>query len=137
MELLPDNALENALVNYHNQSMDLPDFINTLINESVAILAQKQPDESAIRSLDLIHPLIIQGKSKVKYVVAFSSPERTNTMQEYFEDYPVMFTVDSKALLSLMPENLGLVINPGFDVYQSLGPEVVNTVRHELRELQP
>ena len=80
---------------------------------------------------------IIQGKSEVKYVVAFSAPERTKTMQDYFEDYPVMFTVDSKALISLMPENLGLVINPGFDAYQSLGPDIVNAIRHELRELQP
>ena len=122
-EFNPLNELENALVDAMSSRIPVDEFLKILLRSEVHISSggEVQVDGSGFQ------PLLFDN-AEGTLMAAFTARERAT---RFGDKAPFCLTMKGDQLIQRIPQNLGLVLNPGFSFGFELPPGGVERVRRE------
>jgi hypothetical protein len=106
----PKNALEEALLAFLKGKLSPEGFERSLLGARVFILLKEPPPPDG--QMGGLKPLVMEGGAGPGLCV-FTHQERSLALKNSAPDYKYGLELDVKALLSFLPEGLGLVFNAG------------------------
>lgn len=104
----PTNDLENELVEVMQGNTELPEFLGKLMEVDVYIPSASEIQQDGTG----FQPLMFE-RDEEAYMGVFSAAERGN---QYSDDAPYCLSMKGKQLIQFVPNDIGLVMNPGYDV---------------------
>lgn len=106
-KLIPENELEMLLIDTESKKADFRRFIQFFLRSDVFVpsAAEVMPDGSGLE------PLLFEKKG-IQMLGAFTSVNRVSLFKDIT---PFCLSMKGRALISRIPQDFGLVINPGFD----------------------
>ncbi len=136
MDFIPKTKLEEHLLSFAQKKQSKADFINHLVADNMVLLAAHAPESSSLKTLEEVDPLILEAKLDQVYLILLTSSNRSTYLTNYMETYPVALTVAVKDLFILIPDNIGIFINPGYECQQTIEPMLVMDVRNQLKKMK-
>ncbi|MBF0432496.1 MAG: hypothetical protein HQK83_14525 [Fibrobacteria bacterium] len=136
MDFKPENDLEEKLSSLSDDKHQFVTFINDFLSSNIAILTRNQPENSQLTSLDKIEPLIIDSEDHGSFLVCLTTSKRTEFIGPLLKDFPFLLTVPAKDMFTLIPEGLGVIINPGYSVELPLSSTLTADLCLQLTEMK-
>ena len=126
----PRNELERKLVATHEGHMTQDSFIKELFDEQ--IFMPVLDDATGIQGLQRsskAKPLTIQEEGGANVLILFTSPERAKPFVQHFPGYEKGgLLTEFSWVVERIDGNVGIAINPGWDVGIDFDPEMVATM---------
>ncbi|MCR6653190.1 MAG: SseB family protein [Cellvibrionaceae bacterium] len=118
--LIPENELERLLVDAQSGKIDFQEFIRFFLKADIFVpsAAEVMQDGSGLE------PLLFDKKG-TQMLGVFTSMSRVSLFQNMASFCMSMKGYD---LISLMPEDIGLVVNPGFDKGLEISPSGLKAI---------
>ena len=123
-EFTPVNDLETSLLKAQTENAPLVSILPEIILSGLIVLAKDSNVEK---------PLFLSSNGGITVLATFTSIERSKRMQQENPDYTFALEVACGNILLGMPEETGLVINPGLNVGLALAPEVVDQIKKNIK----
>ena len=113
-KLIPENDLENMLVEAQEKQVDFREFIKSFLKADLSVPSGSEvmPDGSGMV------PLLFE-KNGIQMLGVFTSLSRVKLFKD---KTPYCLSMKGSELLARTPSNYGLVVNPGFDKGFELPP---------------
>jgi hypothetical protein len=128
-ELVPVNDLETKLARIASGRTTFMKAFNFFINSLVVVLTKPagngEPPEKK--------PLTLRGPGGEPLVAIFSSGGRTAVVMERHDGYQATVTLPAWQVISGLPANRGLVVNPGWTVGFTVPPDLLQKLRKRFR----
>jgi hypothetical protein len=122
-DFVPENSLEQSLVNAQESLIPLNQFLHELIQEKMFILSASpvETDGSGINPLTF-------DREKVTMIAAFTSLSRAKIFAK-----PDVFCLEIQGgnFLERIPKGCGLVLNPGLNVGLEIPPLGVENIQRD------
>lgn len=124
-KLIPENDLEDLLVEAQEKRLNFAEFINFFLNADLSVPSGSEvmPDGSGLA------PLLFE-KNGIQMLGVFTSLSRVKMFKD---KTPYCLSMSGSDLLSRMPSDCGLVINPGFDKGFELPPAGIAAIVKDLK----
>jgi hypothetical protein len=128
-ELVPVNDLETKLSRISSGRTTFMKAFNFFLNSMVVVLAKPagngEPPEKK--------PLTVRGPEGEPLVAIFSSGGRTATVMEHHNGHKTLVKLPAWQMISGLPKNRGLVVNPGWTVGFTVPPDLLQKLRKRFR----
>ena len=106
-DFVPNNDLEQAIVDGRKGHLPLPEFLKLLLRSPIYVISGAEPKEDGTGFEPLIYPHPEEGDPMI---ACYSSPARIGTDAQ---KAPFMFQVTCADFLERLPDNtIGIVLNP-------------------------
>lgn len=122
------NALELRLVQAQQGETEVPAFLDSLLHEQVFVLIDRPIGEGGQWD-EQTTPLVLTSEAGEPMFAVFSAPERAAPWAERVADFEHALQVDFAWLLGGIPEQVGIVFNPGFDIGMEMSPDAVTRLK--------
>jgi len=120
-KLIPENDLEDLLVKTQEKQIDFKDFISFFLKSDVSVPSGSEvmPDGSGFT------PLLFE-KNGIQMLGVFTALSRVNLFKD---KAPYCLSMKGNELLSRIPSEVGLVVNPGFNKGFELPPSGLKEIK--------
>ena len=125
----PVNDLEKKLARIRSGRTTFLKAFNFLMNSMVVVLVKQASDAEGAKD----KPLILRGQAKEPLLAMFSSPERAIDVVKHHRTYKQMVKIPGWQAVSALPEDRGLVVNPGWSVGLTVVPGELQKLRERFR----
>ena len=124
-KFIPENDLENLLVEVQQKRLSFAEFIKFFLNADLSVPSGSEvmPDGSGLA------PLLFE-KNGVQMLGVFTSLSRVKI---FTDKTPYCLSISGNDLLSRMPSDFGLVVNPGFDKGFELPPSGITSIKKDIK----
>lgn len=122
------NPLEEALAKGQQGTMEQSDVILTFLNSTVIILSETDPELNPEENLE---PVALGGPNDEPMIAVFSDPSRVPA--ELGEHAPYGVSVQGATVVQSVGENVGIMLNPGFELGFMIEPAGVQMIRNDFR----
>lgn len=122
------NALELRLVQAQQGEMDVPVFLDSLLEEQVFVLIDR-PIEEGGQWDEQTTPLVLTSEAGEPMFAVFSAPEHAAPWAERLTQFENALQVDFTWLLGGIAAEVGIVLNPGFDIGMEMSPDAVSRLK--------
>jgi hypothetical protein len=126
------DPLERELLTYAAGKGSLERVHEALLGSQVFVLLEGAPNESP--DVAPLHPLAVSTPEGYAVVCAFTSPECAVALQRSRPECLAAMPVDFSWLLSTLPTDQGVALNPGEPGCLFLAPDSVGRLRVEMRQ---
>ena len=128
-ELIPENDLETKLSRIASGRTTFMKAFNFFLNSLVVVLTKPAgtgaPPEKK--------PLTLRGPGGEPLVAVFSSARRAASVTERHGVYTAVVALPAWQIISGLPKNRGLVVNPGWTVGFTVPPDLLKKLRKRFR----
>jgi hypothetical protein len=128
-ELIPENDLETKLSRIASGRTTFMKAFNFFLNSLVVVLTKPpgngEPPEKK--------PLTVRGPEGEPLLAVFSSRGRVATIVERHNGYKTVVALPAWQVISGLPANRGIVVNPGWTVGFTVPPELLQKLRKRFR----
>ena len=124
----PSNDLERAMVEARAGRLSTQDFVRVMLSSEVHVLSGSDPGEDGREFAPLFYPHPTTGD---RMLAMYSSPARIG---EDAKRAPFMLTVECGDFLRRLPDDIGMVLNPGDTVGFELMPNVVASIASQIKQ---
>jgi hypothetical protein len=128
-ELVPGNDLEKKLSRIGNGRTTFLKGFNFFLNSLVVVLMKPAGDEETAKG----KALTLRGPEGEPLLVIFSSGGRAADMLERHDGYRAAVTIPAWQMISGLPPDRGIVVNPGWSVGFTVAPEQLIKLRKRFR----
>lgn len=125
---LPADSLERALVRFASGAIPRDELHAQLASAQVYVLLEGGPTAAPLQ------PLAVSTPEGYSVVCVFTGPELAIEMLRQHPGCPAVLAVDSAWVLANLPEEHGLVINPGHAACLFMAPVPAHSLREEIRK---
>lgn len=109
---IPENYLEERLLDIYSGKTPLISFIPTLIQSEIFVLVKNAIDFTK-PNLN-VDPLILKGINEKTVIATFTSLKRTNKIIELYPEYKHRFVIKFNWFIKGVTPDTGIAINPGY-----------------------
>ena len=131
-DFVPVNDLEKKLARIGGGRTTFLKAFNFLMNSMVVLLVKPPADETKKS-----RPLVLKSPEGEPLLAMFSSPGRAAETRARHRAYSLAVKMPGWQAVSALPENRGLVVNPGSRVGFTLPPAELQVLRKKLRLAPP
>ena len=128
-ELVPMNDLETKLSRISSGRTTFMKAFNFFLNSLVVVLTKPAGNGAPPEK----KPLTLRGPEGDPLVAVFSSGGRTAAIMERHDGYQATVTLPAWQVISGLPKNRGLVVNPGWTVGFTVPPDLLKKLRKRFR----
>lgn len=128
-ELVPENDLEKKLSRICSGRTPFVKGFNFFLNSLVVVLMKPAGDKEAGKG----KALTLRGPEGEPLLVLFSSGGRASDMLERHDGYRAAITIPAWQMISGLPPNRGIVVNPGWSVGFTVPPDQLQELRKRFR----
>ena len=128
-ELVPENDLELKLSRIASGRTTFMKAFNFFLNSLVVVLTKPAGNGAPPEK----KPLTLRSPEGEPLVVVFSSGRRTAAVMERHDGYQATVALPAWQIISGLPKNRGLVVNPGWTVGFTVPPELLQKLRKRFR----
>jgi len=122
------NALELRLVQAQQGELEVPAFLDSLLDEQVFVLIDRPLGEGGQWD-EQTTPLVLTSESGEPMFAVFSAPEHATPWADQVAGFEHALQVDFAWLLGGIPAQVGIVLNPGFDIGMEMSPDAVSQLK--------
>jgi hypothetical protein len=128
-EFVPGNDLEKKLARIGRGKTTFLKGFNFLLNSLVVVLMKPAGDGESPKG----RPLTLRGPEGNPLLAMFSSPARASEVLKHHKAYTALVRVPGWQVISALPADRGLVVNPGWPVGFTVLPEEMQKMRRKFR----
>jgi hypothetical protein len=128
-ELVPENDLEKKLARIASGRTTFMKAFNFFLNSLVVVLTKPAGNGAPPEK----KPLTVRGPEGEPLVVVFSSRKRAAATIEQHNGYNAAVSLPAWQVISGLPKNRGLVLNPGWTVGFTVPPDLLQKYRKRFR----
>lgn len=125
---LPTDSLERALVHFAAGAISRDEVRAEFASAQVYALLEGGPSDAPLQ------PLAVSTPEGFSVVCVFTSPERAIEMLRQYPACPAVLAVDWAWVVTNLPGEHGLVVNPGHAACLFLAPDSADSLREEIRK---
>jgi hypothetical protein len=128
-EFVPGNDLEKKLTRIGRGKTTFLKGFNFLLNSLVIVLMKPSGNGEPSKN----GPLTLRGPEGKPLLAMFSSPERAFEVLKHHKAYTAVVNMPGWQVVSALPADRGLVVNPGWPVGFTVMPEELQKMRKKFR----
>jgi hypothetical protein len=128
-EFMPANVLEEKLLSLYQGQIDLPLFVQVLLNSKVVVALEKEIDKNQPNWG--MNPLVLMSPKGYRMLAAFTSPERINMWFKAFPNYRHSLYTDTRWFLKGAKDDVGFGLNPGWPYGLEIDPSGLKRLKDD------
>jgi len=124
----PSNDLERTMKAFMDGDAPVEEWVGALTTSQVFVLLEGDPSTASAQG----KVLVLRAARGYDGAAIFTSPERATRVQQQYPAYGGGVSVELRWILRTIPQELGFVINRGWEVTLELDPNGVAELRRDV-----